>query len=499
MNKIKDKVKDREAYRLITEAFKRQRGKGATVADIVARTSLSIAAVKEAIPAVADEYSGRLQVTESGEILYSFPRGFKSKYRGLGVFLRNFSEKLVKGVRLVTSFLFKVWIMVMLIGYFALFTLIAIGTLVLSLGSSGSSKSDRGGGLYLAGNILNLIIRLWFYSELTKSFDPSYAGRTRPKGRPLHKAIFSFVFGDKDPNADWETKEKRAIIAYIQANKGVISLPEFIILTGLKPADAESAITSYCVEFGGSPEATDDGTVIYRFDELLLRTDTAERSFGGTVPIKQLEPFSINKKSMNMWFCIINGVNTLFGGYFLFNALNTGAVGAYNTIEHGKKIIHFISQATGEPASYMYGFLSYFTNNPIDAITIGLGIVPLAFSVFFWLVPAIRSGVVKKKNEKIKLENLRKIGYNRIWANPRSVRSTDIAGGSAEMQPKNITTVQNELIKEIGSYSIPDVNIGETGETLYTFPELEREKTALSQYRAGIGQTPIGGTIFDSE
>ena len=183
------------------------------------------------------------------------------------MFWRNFWGKAGGAVKAAASFLFKIWIMVMLIGYFALFMLIALAALVLSLGggsSNSSSRSDRGGGgLYLAGSIFNMIIRIWFYSELAKAMDPRYAGRqARPKGRPLHKAIFSFVFGDGDPNADFETKTKQAVIAYIQANKGVISLPEFIILTGLKPAEAQPAIASYCAEFGGSPEATDDGTVV---------------------------------------------------------------------------------------------------------------------------------------------------------------------------------------------------------------------------------------------
>jgi hypothetical protein len=335
---MKQKINDREACRKITDACRKQKN-GATVADIAGRTSLPLAMVKDLIPKVADEYSARLQVTESGEILYSFPQGFRSKYRGPGVFMRSVLEKVGKGVKIFASWLFKVWIMVMLIGYFALFMLLALAALVISLsgGSSGNSDSRSGrsgGGLFFAGSIFNLIIRIWFYSELTKSMDPYYYDRrqAKPGGRPLHKAIFSFVFGDGDPNADWETREKQAVIAYIQANKGVISLPEFVMLTGLKPLEAENAVTAFCVEFGGSPEATEDGTVVYRFDELLVRADTRDRSFGGSSPVKRLENFSLNKTGMNMWFGIINGVNVLFGGYYLFNALNTGAV-AIKTIE----------------------------------------------------------------------------------------------------------------------------------------------------------------------
>jgi hypothetical protein len=506
------KINDRVAYRKITEACKKQKSgaTGVTVADIVGRTSLPLATVKDLVPKVADEYSARLQVTESGEILYSFPRGFKSKYRGAGVFMRNLLEKIGKGVTMFSSWLFKVWIMVMLIGYFALFMLLALAALVISIGGGSSNSSDsrsgRGGGLYLASGIFNFIMRIWFYSELTKSLDPHYYGsrQRRPKSRPLHKAIFSFVFGDGDPNADWETREKRAVIAYLQANKGVISLPEFIMLTGKKQLEAEEALSAYCAEFGGSPEATDDGTIVYRFDELLVRFDVTDRSFGGSSPIKLLERFSSNKTGMNTWFCIINGVNVLFGGYYLYNALNTGAVGIVTSIaRNGERVSHFVSRATGEAASYLYGVTyALFTGvspNPLPVITIGLGVVPLVFSALFWLIPAIRARKVKKGNEAIALENLRKIAFSRVWSFPRNVRSTDIEANTPEAQPANLAKAQDKLIKEIGAYSQPDVSVGETGETLYSFPELDREKRALQTYRADVHVQGLGGTVFDTD
>jgi hypothetical protein len=506
------KINDRAAYRKITEACRKQRNgvTGVTVADIVGRTSLPLAMVKELVPKVADEYSARLQVTESGEILYSFPRGFKSKYRGAGVFMRNLLEKIGKGVTMFSSWLFKVWIMVMLVGYFALFMLLALAALVISIGGGSSSSSDsrsgRGGGLYFASGIFNFIMRIWFYSELTKSLDPYYYGskQRRPKSRPLHKAIFSFVFGDGDPNADWETKEKRAVIAYLQANKGVISLPEFVMLTGKKQLEAEEAISAYCAEFGGSPEATGDGTIVYRFDELLARFDVTDRSFGGSSPIKLLERFSTNKPGMNTWFCIINGVNVLFGGYYLYNALNTGVVGIVQSIaRNGERVSHFVSRATGEAASYLYGItyalLTGVSSNPLPVITIGLGVVPLVFSALFWLIPAIRARKVKKGNQAIALENLRKVAFSRVWSSPHNVRSTDIAANTPEARPANLDKAQDKLIKEIGAYTQPEVSVGETGETLYSFPELDREKRALQTYRAGIQVQDLGGTAFDTD
>ncbi|MDR2070621.1 MAG: hypothetical protein LBP81_04275 [Treponema sp.] len=493
-------VRDREAYQKVTDAFRRRRN-GATAADIVAKTALPLQTVRELIPIAADEYSARLEVTESGEILYSFPHGFVSKYRGFRAGLRKAGEKIKKGIKIAASWGFKVWIMLMLVGYFIFFMLIALAALLLSAAASSSSnerssRRDGGiGGFYLASRIFNLIIQIWFYSELLKPVDPYYRGRgtvspARPKSRPLHKAIFSFVFGDGDPNADWPVREKQAVIAYIQANRGVISLPELMSLTGLPPDTAEERITAYCAEFGGLPEATEDGTVVYRFDELLLRADTQNRSFPGlSGPIKRLKAFSSNEKKMNVWFSLINGVNLIFGSYFLYNALNTGAI---------------LTQADFNASSYLYGILymllSQVAANPLSIIIFVLGFVPLIFSLLFWLIPGLRFVLNKRDNEEIKLENFRKSGYGRIWDAPLTVKPQEIIPQVKECRPQNLAAAQDRLIKEFGAYANPDVSLDETGKPVYSFGELDREKAALEKYRAGIapGASALGKIVFDS-
>ncbi|MDR1654418.1 MAG: hypothetical protein LBR96_00360, partial [Treponema sp.] len=137
---------DKEAYTKVIDAFRRYR-KGATVADIVAATALPLEKVRELVPLAADEFSARLEVTESSEIRYSFPRGFTSRYRSFAARFKRFTEKALNGFKITVSFLFKVWIMFMLVGYFAFFMLIALASLVLSVaGSSNSSNRSRNGG-----------------------------------------------------------------------------------------------------------------------------------------------------------------------------------------------------------------------------------------------------------------------------------------------------------------------------------------------------------------
>lgn len=493
---------DERSYKKIIDVLKTQK-QGITVADITAKTALPLDKVKELVVVASDEYSGRMEVTESGEILYSFPRGFKSKYRGLGVTLKKVLNAVKQGAKIVGMWLFKAWIMLMLVGYFVLFMAIALIALLASVAFSAAGSSDNRsnsrrndgiGGFYMVSYILDLIIRIWFYSELTKSIDRSVYGynyrETKPKGRPLHHAVFSFVFGDGDPNADWESREKKAVISYIQANKGVISLPEFMILTGAAPQDAEQKITRYCVEFGGMPEATEDGTVLYRFEALLLRADTKDRSFSGlSAPIKRLHVFSRNSNKMNTWFAIINGVNFVFGSYFLFFANTLGPI-VSNTQVRGSSYLYAIA----------YVLFSGFFNNPLAAVTIILGFVPVIFAILFYLIPALRYVQLNKTNEQIKLENLRKTLYQQVWEHPQLVHLEDVNPAAEEYRPKDFKRKTDLLIKELGTYSIPEVKLSDDGTTLYSFPELEREKLVIYKIRSQVdaSQFKLGNTIFDS-
>jgi hypothetical protein len=497
-------VRNRQAYEKLTTALRRQ-AKGATVADIVAKTALPLETVRELLPAAADEYSARLEVTESGEIRYSFPRGFTSKYRGFRAGLGKAFRGIKKGLKTAGVWIFKVWIMVMLIGYFALFMLIALASLLLSVAASSSNSNGRSshrgggvGGLYLASSIFNTIIRIWFYSELLGT-NRRYNGRqtpAKPKGKPLYKAIFDFVFGPGDPNARWDERENQAVIAYIQGNRGVISVPEFAALTGLTPGEAEERITGFCAAFGGSPEATDDGTVVYRFDDLLRRSDSRNRSFPDlSGPIKRLRAFSSIPKKANAWFALIIGANLVFGGYFLYNALNIGA-----------NLTQTLS-AQGQPAialnlyNITYIMASQFIENPLPVITTGLGWVPIIFSAVFWLIPALRFFGNKQDNETIKLENFRKLGYGHIWRGPAKVNPRDFQAEAVECKPTNLAAAQGKIIKEIGAYAVPEVVVDETGATVYNFAELDREKRALAKYRDSLDgkAAELGGVVFDTE
>jgi hypothetical protein len=471
-------------YQKIITALKRRK-KGATAADICAATALPLVAVSELLPKAADEYSGHLQVTQSGEILYHFPNGFKSRFRGLSVALKKAAQKILFFIKIASVYLFKIWITVMLIGYFLLFMALALASVFLSAAGKSSGRGRKGGSFNIG--LFNLIWRLWFYSELTRPKN-SYGRKKNNSNRSLQKSIFSFVFGDDDPNKNWNEQEKKAIISYIQANSGVISLVEYMSFTGKSGVEAETDIISFCSKYEGSPEVTDEGTIVYRFDKLLLSKNKNKNS-ELISPVKRLKKFSDNTKTTNGWFAVINTVNLIFGSYFLYQSNHAG---------------HLISEIQYKSASTLYAYthyyISYLTDNPHILISSVLGLIPLLFSILFWIIPIIRFFKEKKENKEIKLGNFKRFSFSKIFSYPNNIDISSFNQNIPECSPDDLASAADRVVKDIGAVSNPQIEITENGKTIYSFKEIDDEKKALEKYRktADNSQQKLGETVFDS-
>jgi len=474
-------------YQKIVTSLKR-RSKGAVAADICAATALPLSTVNELLPKAADEYSGHLRVTESGEILYYFPNGFTSRYRGLGAIFKKTAKKVFAFLKTASAFLFKIWIVVMLIGYFLLFMALALATVFLSVVGKSSGKGGKGGSSVNFG-LFNLIWRIWFYSELTR---PRYGYerkivRQNSETRPLHKAVFSFVFGEEDPNKNWEDQEYKAIISYIQTNRGVISLAEYMAFTGSDSQEAQTDILAFCSKFEGSPEATEDGTVVYRFDKLLLNSD--KENFSELIPpIERLKRFSDNKKSTNIWFAVINAVNIIFGSYFIYHSFYTGVLLNNEYYFGGSKLYAFT-----------HAIFDQIVYEPHNVIKIVLGLIPLVFSILFWVIPIIRFFKEKKENNKVKLKNFKRFSFSKIFSSPNNIDTAIFKPSVTECRPNDLGSATDRVIKDMGAISNPQVEIKD-GKTIYTFNELKREKEALKKYRQSLdtSRQKLGETVFDT-
>ena len=491
-------------------SFLRKRGNQSTVADMIAGTGLPKYQVEQTVKAVLDEYSGRLKVTESGEILYSFPTGMRSTKKGFGPAIKRFWSAFKRGAARILSFLFKIWIVVMLVGYFLLFLALMILAIVASFAASAAGGKDRNarsrrggdgfGAMYLVSRLFNLAFRMWFYSNMFSG--GRNARRMKPDGRAFYKSVFGYVFGEGEPNPGFETAERTRVAEYIRSKRGAILLEELMALTGKEEAEAHSLINRYMLEFEGDPRVTDNGTIVYAFPELLRTTEDQQKAFTAASLdnplLKKTAPFSANKPRTNGWISFFNLFNLAFGSFFLLFPFTPGM----------SAVLAGGPASTRVPADALTYFYSIVFNllvrlgadNPEGILTFALGFIPVAFSALFFLIPMLRSLKLKRENEKIRRENLIKHVVAQILAHPGHVDPRILQIGGADSSPRKPEAERARIVKKLAAFKTAEPVQLADGSFAYAFSELEREIADLEDYRGKVDlkSYEVGKTVFDT-
>lgn len=157
-----------------------------------------------------------LQVSSEGDVVYAFPRDFVGKLRSKSLTQRlrpigiqaaraiGYLARVSFGAALVTSVV-TVWLAI---------------TAILS---SSRERDDRGGGRGGGGFGYVPRFNIWLNTaDIFTYFDPYY-WRTQQQRREAGEsmsflpAVFSFVFGDGDPNAGYEEARWRILGELIRA------------------------------------------------------------------------------------------------------------------------------------------------------------------------------------------------------------------------------------------------------------------------------------------
>ncbi|WP_028973086.1 hypothetical protein [Spirochaeta cellobiosiphila] len=463
----------------LVRSFRKQKNQG-TIADLINYTGLPKVQVEETIPVILKEYNGHLKVNNQGDILYHFPHGMISNEKSFSARIKKFLSKGLSISKKILSFAFKIWIVVMLVGYFILFLALFLAALVASIAASASNRNEnrRGSGFgafWLSSRLIDVFIRVWFYSGMVR--------QRSKRGNPLHKSVFAYVFGEEDPNEDWEVIEKKLFFFFIQKNKGTITIEEFIQLTGYDRDLAQDRLNRYLLEFEGEPQVTEGGQIIYYFEELLKTTAKLDPPQHRN---KVFYNFNNNKKSLNTWITAINGVNLLTSVYFLYYTLH-------------------LTSVTGRGFSFVYYFtFTLFRNlinaNPANFIFWILGTIPGLFSLLFYLIPLIRNQFNNSKNEQIRRENYRKHVYTELLSSDGTIQDLDLQPIGDVDKPFNW---KKEKDKEINRLSLDnEMNIENKGTQNYhyIFPHFKEKQADLKNYRASIKNKnyDFGESIFDS-
>ncbi len=495
---------DKKTTRRVLAAVKRKKG-DSSIADIITETGLPKSEIERAMNRIVFEYAGQLKVTESGTILYYFPNGFRNRVTGFRARAGRFVSRAAALIGKVLAVAFKIWIVVMLIGYFAFFVLLLLAAVVASIAVSASSKgggSRRGGfmGFFLASRLINFFIYMYLFSGTGYRWNDSRGvygrghrrtvTRAAKGGRRLHNSVFAYVFGEPDTREAFENRETRALIARIRSPKGIITTEEVMAMTGATYAAAHARVSRLLVEYDGVPVVTENGTLIYSFPELMnTRESIADGKFENER--RPTIAFNSNKESLNRWIGIFNGVNLGFGTYFFaYSFLVTGI-----TVERGLDVFFLF-------------VLSLFFEFGAGVLFLGvvLGIVPMVFSLLFFGIPFARRLRDTARNEEIKRANLRKTVYGEILAHPEDVIPENIRPRSELEKPKNAERVIRETVESVAaekSADVEEVRPGGDGRPpvyRYRFGTLKRELDDVEHTRKAVDPASFepGNVVFDS-
>ena len=241
-----------------------------TVGDVAAQAGLELNFAQQGLLALASEAGGHLQVAESGDVVYLFPKNFRSILRNKYWQLRW--QKTWQKVWGVLFYLIRISFGVILIAS-VLLMLVAIVFLWIAANSSsderrgGNNRSPGGGGIYF-------LPRFWI-GDIYWWFDPGYNRRRRQRRRQAPdryqmnflESVFSFLFGDGNPNADLEEYRWQAIGGVIRNSKGAV-IGEQVAPYVDEVDQYEDYMLPVLSKFNGYPEVSPQGDIIYYFPEL---------------------------------------------------------------------------------------------------------------------------------------------------------------------------------------------------------------------------------------
>lgn len=350
-----------------------------TVGDVAAQAGLDLNTAQQGLNALAADTQAHLQVSDAGEIAYEFPKSFRAILRNK--YLRYRLQQTWSRIWNVLFYLIRVSFGILLI-LSILVIMAAIAILIIALSSS-QRDDDRGGDFGGGGMIF--LPRFWigdlfwiFHYDTRYGRRPQRSGNSRRNrrgnddGMNFLEAIFSFLFGDGDPNADLEERRWQEIGAVIQNNGGAIAAEQvapYLDNVGEGwAAEDEDYVLPVLTRFNGVPEVSPKGDIIYYFPE--LQVTASDR---GHIPVsaylKEIpKPFS-QASSGQIAGAIGLGVFNFVGAIFLGVLLQDQVVVA----EIG-------------------GFIAFVN---------GIYWLLLGYGTAFLGIPAVRYILTKRKNSKI--------------------------------------------------------------------------------------------------
>ncbi|MBR8836105.1 MAG: hypothetical protein DSM106950_19285 [Stigonema ocellatum SAG 48.90 = DSM 106950] len=361
-----------------------QLGYQVTVGDVATQSGLNVGETNQGLLALASEAGGHLQVADTGDIVYLFPKNFQTILRNKYLQLRL--QEWWKKVWGVLFYLIRISFGIFLIVSIALITITII--MILS-----AANSDRDNGSDNRSSHSGGGIGFFYLPDLFWYLSPNYDTRQQERRREksdlnFFEAVFSFLFGDGNPNANLEERRWQEIGTIIRNNRGAVvaeQIAPYLDDIGEGSAkDYEDYMLPVLIRFNGQPAVSPEGQIIYYFPE--LQVSAANKRRQSVLPYLEELPWRFSAATSGQIMLSAGlGVVNFVGALVLGNLLRGGTIAA------------------------SIGGLVGFVN--------GIYWLLLAYGTGFLGVPLMRYFWIKWRNQKIAARNRDRLGRARLLAN----------------------------------------------------------------------------------
>lgn len=306
-----------------------------TVGDVASQAGLNVELAQQGLLALASETQAHLEVSEAGEIAYEFPKNFRGILRNKYWQLRV--QELLNKIWEVVFYIIRLSFGIMLLLSIAII-FIAIIALMIATSSQeggGNRNNRRGGGfIFFPTNIFYLFD--FDYGRGRRRY-PNRASGGRSSGSRKERselnfleAIFSFLFGDGDPNADLEERRWKTVGNVISNHGGAIVAEQVApYLDDLGEGwdkEYEDYMLPVLTRFNGQPEVSPKGDIVYYFPE--LQVSAMQRSKASvSAYLKETKRKFTAATSEQVMISIGLGSLNLVGAAVLWNMLQSAGVG----------------------------------------------------------------------------------------------------------------------------------------------------------------------------
>ncbi|BAY08418.1 hypothetical protein [Calothrix sp. NIES-2098] len=361
-----------------------QLGYRVTVGDVATQAGLNIAEAGQGLLALASDAGGHLQVAESGDIVYLFPQNFRAILRNKYLQLRL--QELWQKVWSAIFYLIRISFGIFLIVSIALITvtiIIIITALNSDRDSDNRSSHYGGGGFFFFPDLF------WYFSP---NYQTEYYQRRRERNQTSNlnffEAVFSFLFGDGNPNAKLEERRWQEIAAVIRNNRGAVvaeQIAPYLDNLGEKyQQEYEDFMLPVLLRFNGQPEVSPEGQIVYYFPELQVKASKKRRQ---SIPVYLEE---------SLW---------------RFSEASSGQV----MLSAGLGILNFVGALVlgsllrdGTVAAQLGGLVAFVQ---------GIYWLLLAYGIGFLAVPLVRYFWIQWRNRKISARNRDRLSRARLLTN----------------------------------------------------------------------------------